>query len=102
MRDRLHRPRRSEETGQATRELPSRLCLDAPTPERILEKVERFEEDLTDVARVHRPIEAVVEVGEAIEVSPGRGPKGEADPLMGRIEASLKDKLAALGAQESR
>jgi hypothetical protein len=40
-----------------------------------LETVERFEEDLTDVARPPSPIRAVVLIGEAIEVSPER-PRG--------------------------
>src|SRR6185295_1574856 len=34
-----------------------------PTAERLLETVERFEEDLTDKVRIHRPIHAAVEVG---------------------------------------
>src|SRR5262249_22824675 len=42
------------------------------TPERLLETVERFEEDLTDEARVHRPLRVVIQVGPAIEVSPAR------------------------------
>ncbi len=41
-----------------------------PTREQLLETVERFEEDLTDVARIHRPFLVVVEIGEAIEVGP--------------------------------
>ena len=43
-----------------------------PTPERLLETVERFEEDLTDRTRVHRGLRAVIEVGEAAAVSPTR------------------------------
>ena len=46
-----------------------------PTPEHLLETVERFEEDLTDRVRVHRPMHAAVEVGEAIEVPPGPRPR---------------------------
>jgi hypothetical protein len=34
--------------------------------------VKRYEEDLTDVARAHPPIHAVITVGEAIEVSVDR------------------------------
>lgn len=63
-----------------------------PTPERILETVERFEEDLTDVARVHSPMAAVVQVGEAIEVSPDRE-RGAADPVMQKLEDQLKAML---------
>ena len=46
--------------------------LDDPTPERILETVERYEEDLTDVARPHFPIRTIIVVGDAIEVSGAR------------------------------
>jgi 1-acyl-sn-glycerol-3-phosphate acyltransferase len=66
-----------------------------PTPERLLETVERFEEDLTDKARVHRPIRAILRFGEAIEVSPTRDreSRGEGDPLMQKIEDQLKSLL---------
>jgi 1-acyl-sn-glycerol-3-phosphate acyltransferase len=45
-----------------------------PTKERVLETVERLEEDLTDVATVHRPITVAVRVGEPIEVTPDAAP----------------------------
>ncbi len=66
-----------------------------PTPERLLETVERFEEDLTDSARVHAPIRAVVDVGEAIEVSPERARSADGDPLMSAIRTQLETMLAA-------
>ncbi|HEY1794313.1 MAG TPA: 1-acyl-sn-glycerol-3-phosphate acyltransferase [Opitutaceae bacterium] len=66
----------------------------SPTPERILETVERFEEDTTDKARVVPPIHAVVSVGEAIEVSQERV-KGAEDPLMRAIREQLEGLLAA-------
>ena len=70
-----------------------------PTPERILETVEKFEEDLTDTCRVHSPIRAVVTVGDAFEVSPERQRGSDGDPLMNtlreRIEAMLAASLAA-------
>lgn len=63
-----------------------------PTPERLLETVERFEEDLTDHARPHPGIRAVITVGEAIEVDPER-PRGvSGDPLTAR----LRDRLQSL------
>lgn len=65
-----------------------------PTPERILETVERFEEDMTDYARPHAPMRAVVEVGEAIEVSPERARGTEGDPLMSAIREQLESMLA--------
>jgi hypothetical protein len=68
-----------------------------PTPERILETVERFEEDLTDRVRAVSPLRAVVDVGEAIEVSPERvrGGAGSGDPLMLAIQQSIESMLAA-------
>ncbi|MEK8023766.1 MAG: 1-acyl-sn-glycerol-3-phosphate acyltransferase [Candidatus Hydrogenedentota bacterium] len=72
-----------------------------PTPERILETIERFEEDLTDNARIHRPMEAVIEVGDAIEVSEERATKGEPDPLMKKLEDELARMLSARTREQS-
>ena len=58
-----------------------------PTPERLLETVERFEEDMTDIPPVHRPLTASVNVGPAIPVT------GAADDLMVQIEEQLKQLL---------
>ena len=66
-----------------------------PTPERILETVERFEEDTTDVARVHAPMRAVVDVGEAIEVSPEQQREADGDPVMVKVREQMKAMLAA-------
>jgi 1-acyl-sn-glycerol-3-phosphate acyltransferase len=67
-----------------------------PTPEKLLETVERFEEDLTDQTPVHRPFRAVVEVGEAIEVTPVRERGVETDPVMVKIGHELETMLADL------
>lgn len=67
-----------------------------PSPEQMLETVERFEEDLTDRVRIHRPIHAAVEVGPAIEVSPVRKRGADSDPLMVKIRSSLETMLASL------
>jgi 1-acyl-sn-glycerol-3-phosphate acyltransferase len=76
--------------------------LDAdPTPERLLETVEKFEEDLTDKARIHVPIRAVVDVGEAIDVSPERARGGDGDPLMSAIREQLESMLAASFAERA-
>ncbi len=64
------------------------------TPERILETVERFEEDLTDKVRLISPIRAVVDVGAALEVSPERVRGNGGDPLMLAIQESLESMLA--------
>ncbi len=67
------------------------------TVDRILETVERFEEDLQGKPRVLGSLKVVIQVGEAIEVAPERTRGTEADPLMaelsGRMQALL-DELA--------
>ena len=63
-----------------------------PTPERMLETVEKFEEDLTDVCRVHGPISAEVSVGDAIEVSTKRA-RGGQDPVMAALECDMHNLL---------
>jgi 1-acyl-sn-glycerol-3-phosphate acyltransferase len=69
------------------------------TPERMLETVERFEEDLTDAVRVHRPIHAAIEVGEAIEVPPGRDRGSESDSLMVELRRSIETMMEGLRAR---
>lgn len=75
--------------------------LSTPTVDRLLETVERFEEDLTDKARVHGSLHAVIQVGEAIEVSPQRDRGAESDPIMVRLDHDLQATLDQL-AQESQ
>jgi hypothetical protein len=60
--------------------------------------IEKFEEDLTDKARLHGKLKVVLQIGEAIAVSPERDRKAEIDPLMTAIQSSLQtmiDELAA-------
>ncbi len=64
-----------------------------PTPERLLETIERFEEDLTDKVSLHGPIHAKITVGTAIEVPPTREGRGADDPLMAQIEQQLREML---------
>ena len=59
---------------------PPEYIKSKPTPERMLETVERFEEDLTDVCRVYSPMTAMVQVGKAIPVSPAREGRTREDP----------------------
>ena len=60
---------------------------------RVIETVERFEEDLTGKVTVHGPVEAKVTVGEAIEVGTSRESRGESDPLMASIDGRLRAML---------
>jgi len=61
-----------------------------PSTERVLETVERLEEDLTDVATVHRPLAVTVHVGEPLAVAAG-GPRPAAlmNDVRDRIETML-------------
>jgi hypothetical protein len=76
---------------------PADYIASDPTPERILETVERFEEDLTGSARVHRPMHVLVQVGPALEASADR-PRAD-DPLLGQLEQSLQCMLGGLAAE---
>ncbi|MCE9592487.1 MAG: 1-acyl-sn-glycerol-3-phosphate acyltransferase [Planctomycetes bacterium] len=69
---------------------------------RIIETVERFEEDLTGKVTVHGPVEAKLTVGDAIEVSTAREARGEGgDPLMAAIENQLRTMLGIPGPEIS-
>ena len=69
------------------------------TPERLLETVERYEEDLTDKARPHSPIRAVITVGDAIEVGAVRDRSPEGDPLTTQIRQQMEQLLESSKAQ---
>jgi hypothetical protein len=70
-----------------------------PSTERVLETVERLEEDLTDVATVHRPIAATVSVGEPIVVTAdGPRPSALTNDVRDRIETLLGVRSASVRA----
>ncbi|HYO23651.1 MAG TPA: 1-acyl-sn-glycerol-3-phosphate acyltransferase [Lacipirellulaceae bacterium] len=71
-------------------------------PEHILETVERFEEDFPDSIRIHGPLHAVVQVGEAIEVSSRRERGGQTDPVMEQIRDQLSGMLTTLSGESPR
>ena len=65
-----------------------------PSVDRLLETVEKFEEDLTDTARKHGNLKVILNVDEAIEVSPRREKGATADPLMVAIRDRLETGIA--------
>lgn len=67
--------------------------IEYPTPERILETVERYEEDLTDLAHPHFPLRAVVCVGDAIEVGTERGITDEGDAVTAALRRSIVEMM---------
>ncbi len=60
---------------------PAEYLVSPTTDTRILETVERLEEDLTDKAGVHGPLEAIIEIDRAIEVPADRAPRAKRTPL---------------------
>ncbi|MFO7901915.1 MAG: 1-acyl-sn-glycerol-3-phosphate acyltransferase [Planctomycetota bacterium] len=70
--------------------------LDHLSVDRLLETIERFEEDLTDKVRVHGNLKAIIEVGPPIEVSPRRDRQAKVDPLMVDIRTGLQTMLDRL------
>lgn len=69
--------------------------------DRLLETLERLEEDLTDKARVHGKLKVIIQVGEPIEVAAHRDRTAAVDPLMARIEQSLKTILESLSKEST-
>jgi 1-acyl-sn-glycerol-3-phosphate acyltransferase len=67
---------------------PDYLASD-PSPIRMLETVERFEEDITDKVRVYGRMKVVITADEPIIVSPERDRNAEIDPLMIELERRL-------------
>jgi len=72
---------------------PAEYLTSPTTDTRILETVERLEEDLTDKAGIHGPMEVVIRIGEAIEVPSDRSPKGEEDPIMKTLRERMQGML---------
>ena len=64
--------------------------------DRILETIEKFEEDLTDHSRVHGKMKVILQVAPAIEDSAERDRKAPIDPLMLQIQQSLQGMMDQL------
>ena len=69
--------------------------------DRILETVERFNENLWGDETPHGPMKAIIQVGEPIEVNTKRDRSSKVDALMQAIEQSLNE-LLKLSADECR
>jgi 1-acyl-sn-glycerol-3-phosphate acyltransferase len=67
--------------------------LENATPERLLETVERYDEDLTDFGRPHYPMRAVITVGDAIEVGAARDRSLDVDPVTAEVRARIEEML---------
>ena len=75
---------------------PDNYIVEYPSVDRILETVEKFEEDLFGKCQVHGHTKVIIDVGEAIEVSSTRVRGVESDPLMDSIRSQLKTTMAGL------
>ena len=99
--ERARRYRQLEDTylaQQVTFHHPNYLT-ENPTFERVLETVERFEEDIKDRATVNRPYHVIMDVGEAIEVTSKRDKTLGYDPVTRSIQTSLETMLAKLSSE---
>ncbi len=85
------------ELSQQLHSYPDRYLFQFPTTDtQILETLERMQEGLIGKPDNPRPLKAVIEFGEAIEVPPDRPPRGATDPLMSAIERPLTEMLERL------
>ena len=78
---------------------PENYVSENPTVDRILETIEKFEEDLTDNCTVHGKLKVIIDICEPIEVSTERVRGVNEDPLMTAIRESLEAKLDKLQSQ---
>ena len=80
---------------------PEQYLTQSRSVDRILETLEKFEEDFFGECRIHGNLKVVLDVGEAIEVSTKRDRNAESDPLMAEIRQSIQEMLDELQ-KESR
>jgi 1-acyl-sn-glycerol-3-phosphate acyltransferase len=70
-------------------------------PERVVETVERLQEDFTDMMRVHAPFHAVIQVGEAIFVGTERKRDELGDPVMAEVRHQLQTMINEMAAERT-
>jgi hypothetical protein len=78
---------------------PAEYITRFPSVDRILEVVEKFEEDLADQVRVHGQMKVIIQVGTPIEVSPERERRVAEDPLMSQVRGQIESMLGGLQAE---
>jgi hypothetical protein len=70
-------------------------------PERVVETLERLQEDFTDTMSIHRPFHAVIQVGEAIPVGTERVRDELGDPVMAEVRRQLQTMINDLAAERT-
>lgn len=77
------------------------ITADKNLPERVIETVERLEEDFTDHSPKYEPLRAVVEVGEAITVGVEKERVAQGDPIMAEVRRQLQSMMDGLAAERT-
>jgi hypothetical protein len=98
-RDRIWRNLASIYLAQQVASYPNEYFMRPTTVTRVLETVERLEEDLTDRVRVHRPLHAIIQIDEAITIGTDKAPKDAEDPIMIQLRCRLQSMLDVLAAE---
>jgi hypothetical protein len=70
-------------------------------PERVVETVERLQEDFTDHTPVHQPFRAIIQVGEAIPVGTERVRDELGDPVMAEVRRQLQTMINELATERT-
>ncbi len=77
------------------------ILRDKNLPERMVETVERLQEDFTDKMTIHAPFHAIIEVGEAIPVGTQRTRDELGDPIMAEVRRQLQTMIDNLAAERT-
>jgi hypothetical protein len=77
----------------------SYLDADEVTDTRIVETIQRIEESILGKADCGVPLQAVIQIGEAINVPAEKAPRGEVDPLMLELKMQLEGMLKKLASE---
>lgn len=70
-------------------------------PERVIETVERLQEDFTDTLTYHQPLHATIQVGEAISVGTQRHRDETGDPIMTEVRRQLQAMIDEMAAERT-
>jgi len=85
--------------AEQTFHFPADYLGEDPTPERLIETVERYEEAFGNPKpAIHGPMDLSMTVGEAIPVEPTRDKRAATDPLMDQVAAALRRLLGLAAA----
>lgn len=78
---------------------PGDYLIARPTIDRVLETLEKLEEDMVGRARIHGDLKAIIEVAPAIPVPAERERGAKEDGVMAALESSLRELVHRLSAE---